>query len=163
VIFVTVGNAKQRFRRILDAVDALTGNGFFGSEQVFIQTGHNTAFRPLHCDYKPFLPMNEFQQLLEKSDLIICHGGCTVISVIRLGKVPVVIPRRKKYGEHVNDHQMQLVAVLASEELVVQAYEPEDLPQAITEARRRSGHPRPPSPSQMIVLIAKAIEELIGK
>ena len=161
MVFVTVGNAKQGFQRILDAIDALTGNGFFGSEQVFIQTGYNTGFQPLHCDYKAFLPMDEFQQWLEKSDLIISHGGCTVISAVRLGKVPVVIPRRKKYGEHVNDHQVQLVEVLTSEGLVVPAYEAEDLPQAITETRRRSGHPRPPSPSQMLALVAQAIEELI--
>ena len=108
--------------------------------------------------------MDEFLEFIENADLIICHGGCgTLLHALRIGKVPVAMPRRKRYGEHVNDHQVQLVNVLASEYRVVPAYEPEDLPKAIAEARLRNRQPVPPPPSRMLSLVAQAIEELIGK
>jgi UDP-N-acetylglucosamine transferase subunit ALG13 len=163
MVFVTVGNANQGFRRLLEAVDAMAGYGAFRAEEVFIQSGHNSDFHPRHTRSTPFLPLDEFQQCLEKADLIICHGGCTQITAIRLGKVPVVMPRRRKYSEHVNDHQVQLVHALASEGRIIPAYELEDLPAAIEEARRRNNQPVPPPPSRMLSLVAQAIEELIGK
>ena len=164
MIFVTVGNATQGFRRLLDAVDALVRNGFFERETIFLQIGNNRGFHSQLYEYKPFLTIEEFQQWMEKADLIISHGGCgTLLHAIRYAKVPVVMPRRKKYAEHVNDHQMQLVQALACEGRIIPAYEPEDLPEAIAEARRRNTQPMPPPPSQMLQLVAKAIEELIKR
>lgn len=164
MIFVTVGNATQGFRRLLDAVDALVRNGFFEREPIFLQTGNNRNFQSNLYQYKPFLAIEEFQDRVEKADIIISHGGCgTLLNAIRYKKVPVVMPRRKQYGEHINDHQMQLVQALASEGRVVPAYEPEDLPAAIAEARRRNAQPVPPPPSQMLDLVAKAIEELMRR
>jgi UDP-N-acetylglucosamine transferase subunit ALG13 len=163
VIFVTVGNATQGFRRLLYAVDKLVGMGSSGLKPVLIQVGHNAGFQPAHCEAVSFLSMEEFQKQMERADLIITHGGCgTLLSALRLGKVPVVMPRRKQYGEHVNDHQVQLVEALAAEGWVVPAYEPEGLEVAIAKARecgRRNG-PRPPS--RMVALVGQAIDELIG-
>lgn len=164
MIFVTIGNTTQGFRRLLEAVDLLAGKGMLGDEKIFLQTGSTLNFRPSYCEYEPFLSMDEFQQWVGKADLIICHGGCgTLLQTVRLGKVPVVMPRRKKYGEHVNDHQVQLIEALASEGRSIPAYEPEDLPEAIAEARRRNSQPVPPPPSQMLDFVAKAIEELIKR
>lgn len=162
MIFVTVGNATQGFRRLLDAVDALGRNGFFEQEPVFLQTGNSRDFRSALYQYRPFLADEEFQRRMERADLIIAHGGCgTLLYAIRCKKVPVVMPRRKQYGEHVNDHQMQLVQALASEGRIVPAYEPWDLSAAIIEARRCNVQPARPAPSCMIELIAQAINEVI--
>jgi UDP-N-acetylglucosamine transferase subunit ALG13 len=163
VIFVTVGNATQGFRRLISAVDALAGDGLWVGEPVFIQTGHTADVKLQHCEYKPFLSMDEFQRWMEKADLIICHGGCTQLQAIRLGRVPVVMPRRKKYGEHVNDHQLQLVEVLATDGRIVPAYEPEDLPHAIIEARKRNAQRTPPPSSLMLTLVGEAIEQFLGQ
>lgn len=164
MIFVTVGNATQGFRRLLDAVDSLARSGFFEREPLLLQTGNNRSFHSELCQYKPFLDTDEFQRWIEKADLVIAHGGCGTLShAIRYEKVPVVMPRRKQYGEHVNDHQMQLVQALASEGRIVPAYEPEDLPAAITEARRRNAQPVAAAPARMLELVAQAIEELISE
>jgi UDP-N-acetylglucosamine transferase subunit ALG13 len=160
VVFVTVGNATQHFRRLLEAVNRVAESGAFGSERIFIQSGHNPGFESGHCEVKQFVSMDEFEYLMSSASLIICHGGCTQLHAVRLGKVPVVMARRKKYCEHVNDHQLELVSALASEKKVVPAYEPENLAAAIVEARRLNEHPLPVSPSPMIGLVAKAIEEL---
>jgi len=163
VIFVTVGNATQRFPRLLQAVDALSGSGFFDSQKVFVQTGHNPDVRLRHCEQQAFLAMDEFERHIQDAEMIICHGGCgTLLYAARSGKTPVVMPRRKKYGEHVNDHQLQLVNELAAQGRVVPAYEAEDLPGAIVGARERNAHSPALPPPPMINLVAQAINQLLG-
>ena len=160
MVFVTVGNATQQFRRLLDAVNRVAEEGAFQSEEVFIQAGHNPDFQSSRCEVKQFISMDEFEQLMATASLIICHGGCTQLNAVRLGRVPVVMARREKYGEHVNDHQMQLVRALAAEKKIVPAYEPEDLTTAIAEARLLNEHPVEMIPSPMISLVRQAIEEI---
>lgn len=167
MIFVTVGNGTRGFHRLLEVVDSLAGKGMLGDEKVFLQTGNTLDFRPSHCEYKPFLSMDEFQEYMEKADLIITHGGCgTLLTAVRLGKFPVAMPRRKKYGEIVNDHQIQIVQALAAEGRVIPAYEPEDLPGAIVRAleenaRRKAREVRSEErKSPMLELVERTIEEL---
>jgi UDP-N-acetylglucosamine transferase subunit ALG13 len=163
MVFVTVGNATQGFGRLLDAIDRIAGAGLFGPEPVLIQSGHNPGFQSSRCEVKPFISMDEFNEAMEAASLIICHGGCTQLHAIRLGKVPVVMPRRKKYSEHVNDHQVQLVEALASQGKIVPAYETGDLEAAITRARELNENPVVPVPSPMLSLVAQAIDELTGR
>ena len=100
---------------------------------------------------------------MQDDALIICHGGSTVLGAIRLGKVPVVMPRMTKYHEHVNDHQVQFVRALAAEGWLIPAYEPEDLPGAIAEGLTGGRTPMALPASQMCEFVAKAIEELIRR
>jgi len=164
MIFVTVGNPTQGFRRLIEAVDRLGGEGFFNEEMVLIQSGNNSDLRPSNCKHEPFLAMEDFAKRVNEAELIISHAGAgTLLHVIQAGKVPVVMPRQKKYGEHIDNHQVELVKALAAEGRVIPAYEPEDLPAAIEEARRRNTQPVPPPPSRMLDLVAQAIEELLNQ
>jgi UDP-N-acetylglucosamine transferase subunit ALG13 len=160
MIFVTVGNATQGFRRLLEAVDALGGTPILSGEEIVMQTGHNDDFHPKHSRIEPFLSMERFQARMGEARLIICHGGCgTLLQAIQLGKKPVAMPRLARYGEHVNDHQLQLIRALAEENRIVPAYEAADLPRAIDEARKNLLQPLPKS--LMPDLIDQAIRELL--
>ncbi len=163
MIFVTVGNATQGFPRLLEGVDRLAGKGFFHDESVLIQSGNSTGFRAAHCNQVDFLPLDRYIELIERAETVVCHGGAgTLFHAFRAGKVPVVMPRRTKYGEHVDD-QLELVEALAAEGRVIPAYEPENLPCAMTEARRRRTQPVPPPPSRMLELVARAIYEVSNR
>lgn len=160
MVFVTVGTATQEFRRLLETVDSLAGDGKFQGEDVFMQTGRS-GFVPRYCKYTQLLSVDEFQEWLKRANVIICHGGCTQLEIVRMGKVPIVMPRLKRYGEHVNDHQLQLVEALAAEGRVIHAHGPEDLLRAIAEARQGNMDAAPPPRSQMVSLVATAIAELM--
>ena len=163
MIFVTVGNATQGFRRLLDAIDRLAGEGLFGDDDVFIQSGYNHDFHAVNCKQESFMPMDEFVHKMQQAAVIVCHAGTGTLShALRAGKVPVVMPRRMKYGEIVDDHQLELVQTLNADDRVIPVYEPDELPAAVAEARRRGSMPVSPSSSDMHRLVAKAIEELIG-
>jgi len=160
VIFVTVGNATQPFPRLTTAVDQLVGEGVFGTEPVFIQTGSDAAFRSERCEHRPFLTEAEFQSLIQECRLVICHAGCgTLRNVLLARKRPVVMPRRKRYGEHVSDHQMQLARALSAQERIFPAYEADDLAGAIAEASVARELP-PFAPPPIVGMVAMAVEAL---
>ena len=163
MIFVTVGNPTQGFRRLLDAVDVMAGDEVFDGEPVFIQSGNNPEFQPRYCEQKPFLSMDEFKDSIAKAGLVICHAGAgTLIHILQAGKVPVVMPRRKKYGEHVDDHQWELVKALAEQGRVIAAFEPEDLRKAIDKALQQTAVVSSAQPAPMLNIVRKAIQELTG-
>lgn len=62
------------------------------------------------------IPPAELQNLVANADLIITHGGVgSMTQCVKLGKKVIAVPRLKKYGEHVNDHQLQIVNSFASQ------------------------------------------------
>ena len=56
-----------------------------------------------------WLKKKELEKLVEKSDLIITHAGIGSIEMaLEKNKKVIAVPRLKKYGEHVNDHQKDI-------------------------------------------------------
>ncbi|MBT3353214.1 MAG: hypothetical protein HOC91_14655 [Nitrospinaceae bacterium] len=163
MIFATVGTATQDFGRLISAMDLLVGHDLVKERSVFIQTGHTNSVKPKNFEFEPFLSVEKFERLMEEAEIIVCHGGSTTtIHALRLGKTPVVMPRRKKFDEHVNDHQMDLVQAMAAEGWIVPVYEAEELPAAIGEVLEKKDQKIEPQSSQMAQLIDAAIVELIG-
>ncbi|BDZ31312.1 glycosyltransferase [Lactiplantibacillus sp. WILCCON 0030] len=105
MIFVTVGTHEQSFKRLIAGIDELVAAGAI-TEEVFIQLGY-TTHQPDHCPYTDFLSYSEMDQKMRTADTIICHGGpATFMNALSLGKRTIVVPRLKKFNEHVNDHQL---------------------------------------------------------
>lgn len=114
MIFVTVGTHEQQFNRLIEEIDKLKEEEIITSD-VFIQVGFSD-YHPQFCEWKQFLSYDEMNSLMKKSDTIITHGGpATFMNVIANGKKPVVVPRRKKFGEHVNDHQLDFCKRIVQE------------------------------------------------
>lgn len=112
MIFVTVGTHEQQFNRLIKEVDRLKGTGAIDQE-VFIQTGYSD-FEPQNCQWSKFLSYDDMNSYMKEAEIVITHGGpATFMSVISLGKLPVVVPRIKQFGEHINDHQIQFFKKIA--------------------------------------------------
>lgn len=110
MIFVTVGTHEQPFNRLIKDVDDLKGEGIISpNEQVFIQTGFSD-YIPKYCEWSKMLSYKKMQQYFREARIVITHGGPSSFLVpLKLGKIPIVMPRCAKYGEHVNDHQLEFV------------------------------------------------------
>ncbi len=129
--FVSVGNARHPFRRLLDAVARLAPRL---PQPVIVQHGH-TPFAAAGCQAVAFLGMADFARRVSEAELLILHAGAgSVIHAIEAGKRPVVMPRRADLGEHVNNHQLEFARVLGETGRVVVAETPERLEAAIAEA-----------------------------
>jgi UDP-N-acetylglucosamine transferase subunit ALG13 len=163
MIFVAVGNAKQGFRRLVEAVDEQAGRGCYGDAEVVIQTGHGGGQAPRYCRSQAFFSRAEYQRLLADAAVVVCHGGFgTLAEAIRLGKRPVAVPRRQAQGEIVNDHQRETVAQLAEYGLVILCDSEADVPAAIDRARANPVPAALDLPS-LVPLVRAAIVELIGE
>ncbi len=108
MIFVTLGSQKFQFNRLLKEIDNLIEEGNI-EEEVFAQIGYSD-YKPKNYKYKEFLDRDEFSSVMKKCDRVITHGGTgAIISAIKQGKKVIAIPRLKKFDEHVDDHQLQIV------------------------------------------------------
>ena len=106
MIFVTVGTHEQPFNRLVEEIDRLKGENVI-EDEVIIQRGYST-YEPKHCKYFDMLPYEQMEAYQQEARIIITHGGpASFIYPISIGKKPIVVPRQKKYNEHVNDHQLE--------------------------------------------------------
>lgn len=106
MIFVTVGSRNYQFNRLFERLDELFEKGML-SERVFAQIGTSTYY-PKHYEYKDYLTEEEFDSLINDSDIVIAHGGTgSIMRALNAGKKTILVTRLKKYGEHINDHQIQ--------------------------------------------------------
>lgn len=106
MIFVTVGTHEQQFNRLIEEVDCLKGNGTI-KDEVIMQTGYCT-YEPKNCEWSELLPYDQILDNVKKADIVITHGGpSSFIMPLQIGKIPIVVPRQKKFNEHVNNHQVE--------------------------------------------------------
>lgn len=107
MIFVTLGSQKFQFDRLLIEIDRLIEEGKI-TEKVFAQTGYSD-YKPKNYKFNKFLNRDEFNDIMSKCDKVITHGGTgAIIGAVKKGKKVIAIPRLSKYGEHVDDHQLQI-------------------------------------------------------
>ena len=134
MIFVCTGTQVYQFNRLLKELDKLVEEGRI-KDEIFAQIGASD-YKPLHYEYKEFLSADEFKVYQDKADLIISHGGTgALIGASKKGKNIIAVPRLGKYGEHTDDHQLQVVGVLEKEGYVRAVYDIEKLGEVVSEAK----------------------------
>ncbi len=112
MIFVTVGTHEQPFNRLVKEIDRLAETGEI-NEKVIIQTGYST-YEPKYCEWKALFSYKDMVRNVAEAGIVITHGGpSSYIMPLQIGKIPIVVPRMKQYGEHVNDHQVEFARTVA--------------------------------------------------
>ncbi len=105
MIYVTVGTMFLDFKRLIEKMDDIANKT---QERVIIQTGLGTTF-PKHCEHFDFKPREEVMALQCEARVIVCHAGIgSVLDALEARRPLIVVPRRKQYHEHMNDHQLDL-------------------------------------------------------
>lgn len=105
---IILGTQDKTFPRLLKAIEREIKKGNI-KDKVIVQAGQ-TKYESKNMEIFDFIEMNKFNSLLKEADLVITHGGVgTILSAIRLNKKVIAVPRLKKYMEHENDHQIQIV------------------------------------------------------
>ena len=105
MIFVTVGTHEQPFDRLLKCIDKLIEEGTI-KEEVICQKGY-TDYEPKNYKSEKLISYEKMQENIEKARIVITHGGpASFIAPLSIGKIPIVVPRKKDFNEHVNNHQL---------------------------------------------------------
>lgn len=112
MIFVTVGTTPFDFSRLLKKVDEIAGGR---EERVIVQKGH-TKYEPSNCKSFDFVSRQRFLSYLKEARIVISHAGAgTTLLCLKYNKPQVIVPRLPKYGEHGDEHQIELAEQLERE------------------------------------------------
>ncbi|MDP8978154.1 MAG: glycosyl transferase family 28 [Actinomycetota bacterium] len=104
LVFVTVGTDHHPFDRLVGWVDEWFAALAPGTARCVMQTG--TSRPPRHSEWHDYLGYAEMGGHLRRAAAVVCHGGpATIMDARGAGRRPIVVPRRRSLGEHVDDHQ----------------------------------------------------------
>jgi UDP-N-acetylglucosamine transferase subunit ALG13 len=134
MILVMLGTQDKPFDRILKAVAREKKKGNI-KDKVIAQIGC-TNFKDDNIKTFDFSSKEEIESLIEKARIIITHAGVgTITECISKDKKVIVIPRLKKYGEHTNDHQMQITKEFALKGYVLPLYDTRNLSKVLNDIK----------------------------
>ena len=107
MILVLLGTQNNDFHRLLDEVERNIKIGNI-SEEVIVQAGF-TKYNSENMKIFNMIPKDDLENLVNKARLIITHAGIGSIEMsLEQGKKVIAVPRLKRYGEHVNNHQKDI-------------------------------------------------------
>ena len=108
MIFITLGTQDKPFNRLLEAVDKEIEKGTIKG-RVVVQAGC-TKYESPNMEIFDLIPIDEFDKMEGECDLLITHGGVgSIVGALTRGRKVIAVPRLAKYGEHINDHQLQII------------------------------------------------------
>lgn len=131
MILVTLGTQKFPMNRLVQAMDELAAEL---EEEVFIQTG-NSTYIPKNAKHQAFVDSAIYAAMIQQCSLLITHSGVgSIMTGIRAAKPIIVVPRLLRYGEHVDDHQLQIAEAFEKKSCVLCCTEVEALKEYISKA-----------------------------
>ena len=108
MILVILGTQDKQFYRLLKIVENAKKKGIV-KDNIIAQVG-STEFSSDIMEIHDYIPEDNMKKLIEKADLVVCHGGVGAITdALKMNKKVFSMARLKMYNEHRNDHQVQLV------------------------------------------------------
>ncbi len=109
MILVTLGTQDKPFTRLLEAVQKQIDNGNI-KDEVVVQAGY-TKFESKDMKIYELIEYEKFDKLVKDCDILITHGGvASILNGIKNEKKVIAAARLKEFGEHTNDHQLQIIS-----------------------------------------------------
>jgi len=114
-IVVTLGSGVHSFRRLIERLVKILPP----DAEVLWQTG-STSVEGLPIEARPIVPAATLNDAILAADAVIAHAGCgSSLSALNLGKYAVLVPREPRYGELVDNHQIELASFLGERDLAL--------------------------------------------
>lgn len=158
MIFVTLGTQDKGFSRLLKAIDKEIEKGNI-KEKVVVQAGL-TDYHSSNMEIFDLIPADEFDKYIEKSDLVITHGGAgSILTAIKKNKKVIAAARLSKYKEHTNDHQKQIVKEFSEQGYILELRDFNKLGKLIEKSKTFKPKKFESNTDNMIKLIENYIED----
>lgn len=114
-VVVSLGTHRFPFDGLVRRVSELLGN-----EEIVWQLGTTDPPGDLPGRAVTQVPATELRALVRDADVLIGHAGTGLaLTALSVGKVPVLVPRRRHRREHADDHQVELARELHRRGLAV--------------------------------------------
>ncbi len=139
-LFVPLGTQKFPFGRIITALNSLVKQNKYSPEEIIMQS----ALYPIKPKFKTFrlIPNEDFNRYMSEAEVIVTHSGVnSIITCMKMGKPLVICPRLHEYGEHVDNHQMEIATLMNEKYNVLVCTDMKDLPLLIELAKTHKYKP----------------------
>jgi UDP-N-acetylglucosamine transferase subunit ALG13 len=164
LVFLTVGTDHHPFDRVVRWLDAWLEDG--ANDRVRCLVQHGASEPSSIAPSRDFLTYDEMDEAIQDAAVIVSHAGPgTIMMVAEAGKVPLVVPRARALGEHVDDHQVLFAQRLRQERTIALADTERTFRQLI---ERAVDHPfaLPPransSTAEAVRRFEEVVDELMG-
>ena len=158
MIFLTVGT-QFPFDRFVRAVDNIFDQGLI-DEEIFAQIGE-TSYKPRNFESVASLEKKIFDERFKRASSVISHAGVGTITVALKNHKPLlVMPRMKRYKEHVNDHQVATAKKFEELGHILAVYDVKDLPNGIRKLKNFIPRKRKASPDAIADRIRRFLNSL---
>lgn len=159
MIFITLGTQDKNFKRLLKAVDKQIELGNI-RDKVIVQAGY-TKYNSNRMTIFDFLSHEDELKFVDQSDLIITHGGvASIMEAITSNKKTIAVPRLKKYNEHDNDHQLQIIDSFSELGYLLPLKDLKDFDTVLLKINKFEPKPFVSNTNHIIKLIENFIEEI---
>ena len=130
MILVLLGTQNNSFHRLLEEIEKNIDAGNI-TDKVVVQAGF-TKYKSNKMEIFDMIPQDELEKLIKEANLVITHGGVgSIMSAVKQGKKVIAVPRLKKYGEHVNDHQLEIIETFKKQGIIIGINDVTELAQAL--------------------------------
>ena len=134
MILVMLGTQNNSFHRLLEKIDDLINKRIINDE-VVVQAGY-TKYESNNMKIFSLISQEELEELIEKADLVITHGGVgSIISSLKKGKKVIAVPRLHEYQEHVNNHQKEIIETFNKKGYIIGIQDVNQLEEAIEKSK----------------------------
>mgnify|MGYP003368096486 CR=1 FL=1 len=158
MILVTLGTQDKSFDRLLKAIDKEIENKNI-KEKVIVQAGY-TKYKSNNMEIFDLVSEEKLEKLVKKCDLLITHGGVgSILLGIRNNKKVIVAARLKKYGEHTNDHQKQIIKEFNKLGYITELDDFKELNKVIKQAKEKESIKFKSNNDRFVKNVEKYIEE----
>ena len=159
MIFVTLGTQDKPFPRLLEAIQKQLDSGNIRKDEKIIVQSGCTKFKSSDMQIKQYMDIKEFEKNIEDADIVICHAGVgTILAALKNNKKIIAAARLKKYGEHVNDHQLQILENFSNEGHLLALDDFEKLDEKLREVKGFNPNPFKSNNQLFVETLEKEIE-----
>lgn len=118
MIFVTLGTQDKSFERLLKKIDLLIRKGII-QDEVIVQAGF-TKYETDNMKIMDFISNEDFEKYIKNCNYMITHGGVgSILTGLKNQKKVIAVARQKKYDEHTNDHQFQIINKFGNSKYII--------------------------------------------
>lgn len=155
-LFVSVGTQKFPFGRLIEALNSLVDDGTYKSDEIVMQS----AVYPVKPKFTHFtmIPTDEFNRMIDEAELVMTHSGeNTIIVTMEKHKPFLIVPRFHEYGEHVDNHQLEIAEIMEDKFDVVVCRDMANLKECIENAKTHQYKPWVSKSNELVSYIKELI------
>lgn len=159
MILVLLGTQHNEFVRLIQEVENGINNGII-KEKVIVQAGF-TKYKSDKMEIFDMISKEELDKYISEANLIITHGGVgSIIMALEKNKKVIAVPRLHEFGEHVNNHQRQIIKVFSEKKYLIGIQNVDDLSEAIQKSKDFEPKEYKNNNQKMIKIIEDFIEKV---